>query len=563
MDASGQTAPTILIVGGVAGGASAAARARRMNEQARIVILEKDAYVSFANCGLPYYLGGEITDRDRLLIAKPALFERRFRIEVRTRHEVVSIDRAARTISVHDLEADRHYEERYDIPGTTARGVFTLRTLDDADRIAAALTGARRAVVVGGGYVGLETAEQFHRRGLEVALVEMQAQVMPLLDPEMAEPLHRQLEYHGLRLELGRGLAAIEERDGAVAGVQLADGTQLPADIVLLGVGVRPNIGLAQDAGLAIGASGGIATDEWMRTSDPDIYAVGDAAEYAFGVTGARMRLPLAGPANRTGRLAGEHAATGASRPAPAAWGTSVMRCFGCSAGLTGLSLRSALAAGFEARAVHVVANHHASYYPGAQTLVLKLVYEAGSGRALGVQAVGGAGVDKRLDVAATLLHFRGTVHDLAELDLAYAPPFGSAKDPLHMAAFTAQNDLDGLARILAPDADLSAYQVVDVREAREVRALPIADAPHAIHIPLNSLRDRLAELDPDQPTVVACRSGMRSYLGTRILAQHGFREVYNLSGAVAMRDFALVRRLPATLATATGLPAPDAIMID
>jgi NADPH-dependent 2,4-dienoyl-CoA reductase/sulfur reductase-like enzyme/rhodanese-related sulfurtransferase len=577
MDPATVTAPTILIVGGVAGGASAAARARRMNEQARIIILEKDAYVSFANCGLPYYLGGEITDRERLLIAKPALFERRFRIEVRTRHEVVSIDRAARTISVHDLDAGRRYEEHYDklilapgasplvppIPGVDARGVFTLRTLDDADRIAAAMPRVRRAVVVGGGYVGLETAEQFHRRGLEVALVEMQSQVMPLLDPEMAEPLHRQLEYHGLRLELGRGIAAIDERDGALAGVSLSDGTHLPADIVLLGVGVRPNIGLAQDAGLVIGASGAIATDDWMRTSDPDIYAVGDAAEYAFGVTGTRMRLPLAGPANRTGRLAGEHAATGTSRPAPTAWGTSVMRCFGCSAGLTGLSLRSALAAGLEARAVHVVANHHASYYPGAQTLVVKLVYEVGSGRVLGVQAVGGAGVDKRLDVMATLLHFRGTVHDLAELDLAYAPPFGAAKDPLHMAAFVAQNDMDGLARVIQPDADLSAYQVVDVRDAREVRSLPIAGAPHAIHIPLNSLRDRLHELDPGQPTVVACRSGMRSYLGTRILAQHGFREVYNLSGAVAMRDFALNRRLPATLATATGLPAPDAIMID
>ena len=577
MDPATVTAPTILIVGGVAGGASAATRARRMNEQARIVILEKDAYVSFANCGLPYYLGGEITDRERLLIAKPALFERRFRIEVRTRHEVVSIDRTARTISVQDLEAGRRYEEHYDklilapgasplvppIPGVDARGVFTLRTLDDADRIAAAMPSVRRAVVVGGGYVGLETAEQFHRRGLEVALVEMQSQVMPLLDPEMAEPLHRQLEYHGLRLELGRGIAAIDERDGAVAGIRLSDGTQLPADLVLLGVGVRPNIALAQDAGLVIGASGGIATDEVMRTSDPDIYAVGDAAEYAFGVTGARMRLPLAGPANRTGRLAGAHAATGASRPAPAAWGTSVMRCFGCSAGLSGLSLRSALVAGFEARAVHVVANHHASYYPGAQTLVVKLVYEVGSGRVLGVQAVGGAGVDKRLDVVATLLHFRGTIHDLAELDLAYAPPFGAAKDPLHMAAFVAQNDLDGLARVVQPDADLSPYQVIDVRDAREVRSLPIAGAPHAIHIPLNSLRDRLAELDPGQPTVVACRSGMRSYLGTRILAQHGFREVYNLSGAVAMRDFALNRRLPATLATATGLPAPDAIMID
>ena len=301
-----------------------------------------------------------------------------------------------------------------------------------------------------------------------------------------------------------------------------------------------------------------------MRTSDPDIYAVGDAAEYAFGVTGVRMRLPLAGPANRTGRLAGEHAATGASRPAPAAWGTSVMRCFGCSAGLTGLSLRSALAAGFEARAVHVVANHHASYYPGAQTLVLKLVYEAGSGRVLGVQAVGGAGVDKRLDVAATLLHFRGTVHDLAELDLAYAPPFGAAKDPLHMAAFTAQNDLDGLARILAPDADLSAYQVVDVRERARG-----AGAAHrrARRTPSTSPSTRCATGSPSwtpscRPWWPAAPACAPTWAPASWLSTASGRSTTSLARwpCATSRSY---RRLPATLATATGLPAPDAIMID
>jgi NADPH-dependent 2,4-dienoyl-CoA reductase/sulfur reductase-like enzyme/rhodanese-related sulfurtransferase len=570
--------PTIFIVGGVAGGASAAARARRMNEEARIVVFERDAYVSFANCGLPYYIGGEITDRDRLLIARPALFAKRFCIEVRTRHEVMSIDRRSKVLTIVDHETGRTYEAGYDklilapgaspfvppIPGVTARGVFTLRNLEDADVIAAAMPDAQRAVVVGGGYIGLEAVEQFRRRGLDVALVEMLPQVMPFLDREMAEPLHRQLEYNGIRLELGRAIASVEENEGAATAVVLSDRTRLPADLVLLGVGVRPNVKLAVDADLDLGASGGIATDEHMRTSDPDIYAVGDAAEYTFGITGERMRVPLAGPANRTGRLAGEHAATGTSRPAPATWGTSIVRVFGCAAGISGLSLRAARQAGFDARAVHVVGFHHASYYPGAQTIALKLVYEAGAGRILGVQAVGGDGVDKRLDVIATLTHFGGTVHDLAGLDLAYAPPFGSAKDPLHMAAFAAQNDLDGLAPVVQPDADLSGYQVVDVREAHEVAAHPLPEAPNARHIPLDELRDRIGELDPSLPTVLACRSGLRSYVGTRILRQHGFEQVWNLSGAMAMRDFAINRRLPARLeTTATGLPAPEAIMID
>jgi NADPH-dependent 2,4-dienoyl-CoA reductase/sulfur reductase-like enzyme/rhodanese-related sulfurtransferase len=571
-------APTILIVGGVAGGASAAARARRMNEAARIIIFERDSYVSFANCGLPYYMGGEISDRDVLLIAKPALFKRRFEIEVRTRHEVVAIDREARTVTVRDLDAAADYEMAWDklilapgadpiepaIPGVDAHGVFTLRNLEDTDRIVEAMPAADHAVVVGGGYIGLETAEQFRRKGLEVTLVELQSQVLPFLDREMVEPLHRQLEYQGVRLELGSGIAAIEENAGQAVAVVLADGTRLPADLVLLGVGVRPNVALAEAAGIELGAGRGIATDAWMRTNDPDIYAVGDAAEYRFGSTGTKQRVPLAGPANRTGRLAGEHAATGSSRPAPAAWGTSIVRVFGTTAGITGLSLAAARAAGFEATAVHVIANHHAGYYPGAQAMAVKLVFEEGSGKVLGVQAVGGAGIDKRLDVVATLTHFGGTVHDLAELDLAYAPPFGSAKDPLHMVAFAAQNHLDGLAPVVQPDVDLCSYQVVDVRSPAEVAALPLADCEDIINIPLDDLRERLDELDASRPTIVACRSGMRSYLGTRILKQHGFAEVYNLSGATAMREFALNRRLPAAYTvTPSGVPLPDAIMID
>jgi NADPH-dependent 2,4-dienoyl-CoA reductase/sulfur reductase-like enzyme/rhodanese-related sulfurtransferase len=573
-----ENAPTILIVGGVAGGASAAARARRMNENARIIIFERDSYVSFANCGLPYYLGGEITDRDALLVAKPALFKRRFDIEVRTRHEVTSIDRTAKSITVKDLDADDSYEVTYDklilapgadplvppLPGVDAEGVFTLRNLEDTDRIAEAMPEAQRAVVVGGGYVGLETAEQFRRKGLDVALVEMQPQVLPLHDPEMVEPLHRQLEVNGVRLELGNGIASIEEQGGRAVAAVLSDGTRLPADLVLLAIGVRPNVGLAEAAGIELGESRGFGTDEYMRTNDTDIYAVGDAAEYTYGPTGAKMRVALAGPANRTGRLAGEHAVTGSSRKAPAAWGTSIVRVFGTSAGMTGLSLKAAKAAGLEANAVFVIANNHAGYYPGAQAMIVKLVFEEGTGKVLGAQACGGEGVDKRLDVISTVTHFGGTVHDITELDLAYAPPFGSAKDPVHMAAFAAQNHLDGLAPVVQPDIDLCPYQTVDVRSAAEVEALPLADCDDIINIPLDKLRDRLDELDPSLPTVVACRSGLRSYVGTRILKQHGFKDVHNLTGATAMREFALNRRLPAAYTTtASGVPRPDALIVE
>jgi NADPH-dependent 2,4-dienoyl-CoA reductase/sulfur reductase-like enzyme/rhodanese-related sulfurtransferase len=553
------TSPTLLIVGGVAGGASAATRARRMNEHARIVMFEKDDHVSFANCGLPYYLGGEIEDREKLLVARPEMFARRFGIDVRTRHEVMSIDRAAKTIDVKDrttgLTATEHYDKLIlapgaapvvpPIPGVAARGVFTLRNLDDADRIASAMTSARRAVVVGGGFIGLEMAEQLRGRGLDVALVELQAHVLPLLDPEMAEPLHREIEGRGVRLELGRGIASIEEKDGAAGAVVLTDGTRIDADVVILGLGVRPNVKLAKDAGILLGSSGGIATNDHMQTSDPDVYAVGDAAEYEYGPTSSHMRVPLAGPANRTGRLAGEHAVTGSARPAPSAWGTAIVRVFGKTAGITGLSEHAARKAGFDVRAAHVSANSHAGYFPGAEPMVLKLVYEAGSGRVLGAQAVGGDGVDKRLDVVATTLHHHGTVHDLAQLDLSYAPPFGSAKDPVHLVAFVAENDLVGQARLVPPGQDLSAFQVIDVRNADEVVRVPLAAAPHAKHVQLEQLRDRLGEFDPARPTVVACWTGLRSHVAARILSQRGFREVMNLSGGASVRDLALNRKTP------------------
>jgi len=559
----------IIIVGGVAGGASAAARARRLNEAARIVVFERDAYISFANCGLPYYLGGEIEDRASLLVASPQLFAERFRIDVRVRHEVQAIDRAAKTVRVVDLETGAAFDEPYDklilspgaapirpaLPGVDAAGVFVLRNMEDMDHIAAAIPKATRAVVIGAGYIGLEVAEQFRHRGLAVTVVEREPWVLPFLDREMAEPVQRELEAQGIALELGQGFSAIDTEGERAQAVVLPDGRRIPADLVILGVGVSANVSLAREAGLEIGATGGITVNAAMRTADPDIYAVGDAVEYLFGPTGERARVPLAGIANRTGRLAGQHAATGSAPRAPAAWATSIVRVFGRSAGATGLSLRRAAAAGIDARAVHVVGYHHASYYPGAEIMAIKLVYAPGTGKVLGAQAVGGAGIDKRLDVIATTLHFGGTVHDLVELDLAYAPPFGSAKDPIHMAAFAAQNELAGLSPQVQPDADLSSYQVVDVRSPEEISATALAEAPHAHAIPLPDLRDRLGELDPARPTVLSCRTGLRSYVGLRILAQYGFADVHNLSGGAAMRDFALNRGVAGA---PTDLPKPE-----
>ena len=549
------TSPKILIIGGVAGGASAATRARRMNEQARIIMLEKDSFVSFANCGLPYHLGGVIQDRAKLLVAKPEMFKKRFNIEVRIRHEALAIDRTKKSVRIRDHVAGTEYDESYDklilapgaaplipdVPGVRAKGVHSLRNIEDMDRILAQLPSVKKVAVVGAGFIGLEVAEQLKERGLDVTLVEKIGQVLPPLDTEMAEPLRRELLRHGIKLISGSGFSAIRENNGTATGVVLDNGSVVEADLIVLGLGVRPYNQLAIAANLTVGPTGGILTDEYQRTADLDIYAVGDAAEYRLGTTGLRGRIPLAGIANRTGRLVGEHAATGQSAKAPAAWGTAIIKVFGLGAGIAGDSLKSALKRGLNARAVHITANHHASYYPGAKSFTLKLVYQAGTGRILGAQAVGGAGIDKRLDVIASFLHFGGTVRDLAQVDLAYAPPFGSAKDPLHMAAFAAMNDLDGLAPILQPDVDFSTYQVVDLREADERAELKLIGADHAHNIPLNTLRESLGELDKTKPTAVVCHSGLRAHIGTRLLREHGFI-AFNVSGATYVRDLALNR---------------------
>ena len=544
---------TIVIIGGVAGGATAAARARRINEHARIIMLEKDEHISFANCGLPYYIGGEIEHRDKLLVAKPELLRQRFKIEVRTRCEATKINRDDKIVHVRDHGTGADEEIAYDklilapgaspiippVPGVDAPNVFTLRNVADTDLIKTAVThdNAKRVCVVGAGYIGLEMVEQLVGLGIAVDLVELQDQVLPLMDREMAQPLAEQLGAYNVALHLGDGIAAITTDDaGQATAVELNSGNSLDTDVIILGIGVRPNNQLAKQAGLEIAADGGIVTNEHRQTSDSEIYAVGDASQYTFGPTGQAMRVPLAGPANRAGRLAGEHAASGRSDAMPPVMGTAIIRVFDLTAATTGLTTKHAARSGVDAAAVIVIANHHVGYYPGARPITLKLIYAPDTGRILGAQAVGEAGVDKRIDVIATLMAMNGAVRDLAGLDLCDAPPFGAAKDPVHMAAFAACNDLDGLVSFMQPDADLSDYQIIDVRNANEVEAAPLPGAEHAMHIPLDELRDRLEELDADRPTVTSCASGLRSYVAARLLMQHGFKEVYDLTGAATLR---------------------------
>ncbi|MEZ6072729.1 MAG: FAD-dependent oxidoreductase [Pirellulales bacterium] len=473
-----------------------------------------------------------------------------------TRQEVLAIDREQRFVTVKRLDSGETYTQTYDrlilspgaspfvppIDGAPAPNVLTLRNIPDTDAIKAQVDrdGTESAVVVGAGFIGLEMVEQLVHRGVKTTLVELQPQVLPLLDAEMAQPLAEELRRHGVAMHLGTGIERIvTSANGRAESVELADGTSLAADLVILGIGVRPNTKLAVEAGLEIGRSGGIATNDFMQTSDPSIYAVGDVAEYPYGPTAGRQRIALAGPANRSGRLAGEHAATGRSAKMASVMGTSVVRVFGITAAMTGLTMSLAGRLKQSARAVTIIAGHHAGYYPGAEALTLKLVYEPETSRVLGAQAVGGAGVDKRIDVIATAMHFGATVSDLAGLDLAYAPPYGSAKDPVHMAAFAASNDLRGIESFVEAGADLSGRQVVDVRTTMESSEAPLAGT-ESVNIPLDQLRERIGELDPKRPTVVSCAVGLRGHVASRILRQHGFNDVANLSGGAIQRTRAV-----------------------
>lgn len=544
----------IVVVGGVAGGASAAARARRCNATAEITVLEKGPAISFANCGLPYHIGGEIEDRQKLLVATPELFWNRFRIRARTGHEVRSIDREARTVTGKTAEGEEFkvpYDRLILATGSEpiqpdfvqvdssgemdAENVFRLWTLDDMDRIVAYMRQrpTKKATVIGAGFVGLEVVEQLVRRDVSVTLVERLPQVLGPLDSELAKLVELELGNQNVSLQLGASVESLLASSKRVTAVKLANGESLATDLVIVGVGVRPRIELAKAAGLSLGDAGGVKVNEFCQTNDPHIYAVGDMVEYRHGTLGRSVRIPLAGPANRSGRVAGTHAATGRAAPLGPMQGTAIVRVFGLAAGVTGLNERACQAAGLEYRTATIQAAHHASYFPGAKNLTLKILY-APNGQLLGAEAVGAEGVDKRIDVAASVLHFGGSVWDLGDLDLAYAPPFGSAKDPLHMAAFVAQNDLTQTPELEDSRADLDGRQVVDVRQASELETLPLEGA---IHIPVDEISERWTELDPERPTVTVCHSGKRAHVAACLLKGHGFPSVKNLNGGMSIRN--------------------------
>lgn len=541
---------TIVIIGGVAGGASAAARARRCNEHARIIMYERDAHVSFANCGLPYYVGGEISDREKLLVASKRLLIDRFRLEVHTHHEVISINRDVKTVTVRNLQNNSTHEQPYDrliistgaspivpkVSGADASNVFTLRNIEDSDRIKQFVNQnrPRRAVVVGAGFIGLEMVEQLSNRDLDVSLVELADQVLPPLDVEMAKVVEHELRDRNVTLYLGDGLDSFRTEGDNVVAVRLNSGAELAADMVILGIGVRPNTHLATACGLELGPQGGIAVDDRMRTADANIYAVGDAVEYEHRVTGSTMRIALGGPANRAGRVAGENAATDADVRVQPVLGTAIVRVFGKTAAMTGLSVKLARRLNMAARAVVISGGHHAGYYPGSEQIILKLVYDPDTGKVLGASAVGGAGVDKRIDVIATAMHFGARVHDLAGLDLAYAPPFGSAKDPVHLSGFAAENDLSGFTPLAQLDDEIEGEQIIDVRSPEEFEQVHLPSAQLA---PLHELRDRLDGFDASAPTVVVCHGGLRAHVGARILKQHGFENVRNLTGGMQIQQ--------------------------
>jgi NADPH-dependent 2,4-dienoyl-CoA reductase/sulfur reductase-like enzyme/rhodanese-related sulfurtransferase len=538
----------VVIIGGVAGGMSCATRVRRLSEAAQITVLERGAYPSFANCGLPYHIGGEIEQRGKLLVQTPENLLKRFNLDVRVLNEATAIDRERKVVSVRRVESGETYELPYDalvlamgagplrprIPGIDRAGLFTLRNITDMDAINAWIAdkAPAQAVVVGGGYIGLEMAEQLARRGLKITVVEALPQVMAPLDPEMAELLHAELHQHQIDLVLGDAVAGFE--DGATAGqtrVVLKSGRAVDGGLVILGLGVRPDVELARAAGLELGERGGLRVDEHLRTSDPAIYAVGDAIEVRDRMTDQWAVIPLAGPANRQGRIAADNM-FGIASAYHATQGTAVLRLFELTAACTGANEKTLRRNNLPYEAVHLHPASHASYFPGAQPMALKMLFNPADGKLLGAQAVGRDGVDKRIDVFATALAAGMTVDDLAELELAYAPPFGSAKDPVNLAGMIGQNIRAGLVRQIQWDEvaalDPATHQILDLRDPGELAAGRI---PNSINIPLPELRGRLAELPRDKTIIAHCASGQRSYFATRVLTQHGFK-VRNLSGS-------------------------------
>ena len=559
----------VVIVGGVAGGATAAARIRRLDEQAEIVVFERSGYVSYANCGLPYYIGGVIEDPEELTLQTPESFFDRFRITLKVRHEVTAIHPDRRTVTVRDLEAGTEFEEGYDklllspgakptqpqFPGAGLDNLFTLRTVEDTLRIRAYIdrNRPRSAVLAGGGFISLELAENLRELGMEVTIVQRPRQLMHPFDPDMAALIHSEARRHGVRLALGHTVEGFEAKDGGV-DVLLQDGPPLHADLVVMAIGVTPDTALARAAGLELGLKGSIVVNDRMETSVPDIYAVGDAVQVKHFVTGQDTLIALAGPANKQGRIAADNICGGDSRYT-GSQGSSVLKVFDMTAAVTGLNETNARAAGLAADAVILSPMSHAGYYPGGRVMTMKVVFERETGRLLGGQIVGYEGVDKRIDVLATAIRAGMTAVELKDLDLAYAPPYSSAKDPVNMAGFMVENllrgvvkqwrleDLDTLPR------DGSAI-LLDVRTGEEYS---MGHIPGFVNIPVDELRERLEELDRSKPVYAICQSGLRSYIACRILEGRGFT-CCNFAGGFRFYDAVINDRCLVEEATACGM---------
>lgn len=535
-----------LIIGGVAGGATVAARLRRMDEKANIILFERGKYVSYANCGLPYYIGDTINNREKLFVQTAKGFTDRFRIDIRTEQEVTAIRPDKKEVEIKNLSTGETYTETYDklvlspgaeplrpgIEGIGSKKIFTLRNVPDTDTIKNYVNteNPKRAIVVGGGFIGLEMAENLHDLGIQVDVVEMANQVMAPLDFSMAAIVHRQLTDKGVGLHLEDGVSRFEEKDGGVT-VHLRSGKQIATDMVLLSIGVRPETKLAKDAGLAIGERGGITVNDYMQTSDADIYALGDAVEVRHLVTGQPALIPLAGPANKQGRIVADNIVFGNKEKYPGSIGTSIAKVFDLTVAAAGANAKLLQRNNIPYISSYTHGASHAGYYPGAVPLSIKILFAPENGKLLGAQIVGFNGVDKRIEMLAQVIQRGGTVHDLTELEHAYAPPYSSAKDPVNMAGFVAENILNKKSRIIQwrELAELPADTIrIDVRTHDEYK---LGTIPGFINIPVDELREHLDELPKEKPIVVTCAVGLRGYLAYRILVQNGFKHVRNLSG--------------------------------
>ena len=534
----------VIIVGGVAGGASAAARLRRLNEKADITVYERTGFMSYANCGLPYYLGDVITDESSLTLQTPEKFYSRFRVQVKVAHEVMSIDRHAKTVTVKDLATNEVFTDTYDklilspgahavipnIEGIDSEKIFTLRTVEDTLAIDHYIdqTKAKRALVIGAGFIGLEMAENLTHRGLDVTLVQRSSSVLPTLDADIAAALHATLRAHNVTLKLHSQIRRFETDTDIIRAY--SDREVFEADMVILAVGVEPETTLARQAGLTLGQKGAIVVNEELQTSDESIWAVGDAVEVHHRVSNQKTLISLAGPANKMGRMAADNI-MGAHRRYNGSLGSSVLKLFDLTAATTGLNEKSAQAAGIDYEKIVLCPANHAGYYPGGRAMTMKVLFNRQTTELIGAQIVGFEGVDNRIDVLATALCAKMKALDLAELDLAYAPPYSSAKDPVNMAGFMADNIFTGLVKQFHWH-DIEALQdknvqLLDTRTAKEYER---GHAPGFINVPLDELRDRLSELDPTRPAYVMCHTGIRSYIASRILIGHGF-DVSNFSG--------------------------------